>query len=216
GNCFTGMKTDGAAYVREHNPFISMKNISNNSTRCANIVNADQFEVDLASNDLPQFVFYVPDRFNDAHETNLTHATSWFQPWFDDKLQNVNFTANTLSLVVFDESHGYGVNHIYASLIGSPVTSGANEDTTNYTHYSFTKTVEENWSLGNLGRNDVNAEPFSKFLRVNNINNITSTSSVESLMAKMLDYMRSNLYFNHDIEKTAVMGVIVSFTLHRQ
>jgi len=171
------MKTDDGAYVREHNPFISMKDISTNTTRCANILNANQFEVDLASNSLPQFVFYVPDRFNDAHETNLTYAMSWFQPWFDEKLQNVNFTTNTLSLIVFDESEGYGVNHIYASLIGSPVTSGTHEDTTNYTHYSFLKTVEENWSLGNLGRNDVNAEPFSKFLQEKAAND-TSAGSV--------------------------------------
>jgi len=162
------MKTEDAAYVREHNPFISMKNINTNATRCANIVNADQFEADLASNSLPQFSYYVPDRFNDAHNTNLTYAMSWFQPWFDEKLQNVNFT-NTLSLIVFDESDhdegDTGPNHIYASLIGSSVTSGAHEDTTPYTHYSLVKTIEENWGLGTLGRNDVDAVPFSKFFK---------------------------------------------------
>ena len=87
------MKTEDAAYVREHNPFISMKNINTNATRCANIVNADQFEADLASNSLPQFSYYVPDRFNDAHNTNLTYAMSWFQPWFGDLMAGLTFSS---------------------------------------------------------------------------------------------------------------------------
>jgi acid phosphatase len=34
-------------------------------------------------------------------------------------------------------------------------------DNTNFDHYSLLKTIEQNWSLGILGTNDVSAVPFN-------------------------------------------------------
>lgn len=39
---------------------MSFTNISN-TTRCDNIVNADQLDKDIANNEVPQFVYYTPD-----------------------------------------------------------------------------------------------------------------------------------------------------------
>ena len=47
--------------------------------RCTNIVNA---EAELPS-----------DRFNDAHNTNLKYAMSWFQPWFGDLIAGLTFSS---------------------------------------------------------------------------------------------------------------------------
>ena len=38
----------------KHNPFISFPSITNNATRCAKIVNADQLDTDIANNAVPQ------------------------------------------------------------------------------------------------------------------------------------------------------------------
>ena len=51
GNCFTG-KSKGK-YARKHNPFISYLNIQKNPSRCANIVEASQFDRDAANGALP-------------------------------------------------------------------------------------------------------------------------------------------------------------------
>ena len=45
GNCFTGM-TSGE-YARKHVPFMSFKNISTDSKRCANIMNSTNFTTDF-------------------------------------------------------------------------------------------------------------------------------------------------------------------------
>ncbi|CAG8599661.1 3250_t:CDS:2 [Paraglomus occultum] len=163
GNCFTGAKS--GLYVRKHNPFISMTDISSNSARCANIVNADGIDTDLASQEgLPQFSYYVPNLQNDGHDTGLDFAMNWFQPWFEERLKNPNFANGTLFFITFDEDETLS-NHIFSSLLGTPVTSGTHEDTTQYTHNSVLKTLIDNWNLGSLGRNDVNATAFTQFLQ---------------------------------------------------
>eukprot|EP01129_Flabellula_baltica_P012083 TRINITY_DN539_c0_g3_i2.p1 TRINITY_DN539_c0_g3~~TRINITY_DN539_c0_g3_i2.p1 ORF type:complete len:241 (-),score=39.89 TRINITY_DN539_c0_g3_i2:367-1089(-) len=72
GNCFTGRKYD--SYYRKHNPFMSFDNIRENPVRCANIVNSREFAIDLEKGTLPQFIYYTPDIFNDAHNTDIEYA----------------------------------------------------------------------------------------------------------------------------------------------
>ena len=142
-----------------------MTAISSNSTRCANIVNANEIDTDLASEGLPQFSYYVPNLKNDGHDTSLDFAMSWFQPWFEERLKNPNFTNGTLFLVTFDEDETLFSNHIFTSLLGTPVTSGAHEDTTSYTHLSILKTLKDNWNLNDLGRGDDKETAFTQFLQ---------------------------------------------------
>lgn len=48
-------------YARKHVPFMSFTGITSNSTRCANIVDATQFDADIANNQVPDYVFFMPD-----------------------------------------------------------------------------------------------------------------------------------------------------------
>jgi hypothetical protein len=93
----------------------------------------------------------------------VTTAGKWARNWLAPLLSNPNFNiARTLIILTFDEGTTSGTNQVYAALLGSAVPS-SNVGTTNgtkYNHYSLTKTVEQNWGLGNLGANDVNAAAF--------------------------------------------------------
>ncbi|CAG8522567.1 9767_t:CDS:2 [Acaulospora morrowiae] len=167
GNCFTGdfapSGTDN--YARKHNPFISMQDISSNSARCAKIVPGTQLDADINANAVPQFAYYVPNQQNDGHDTGLSFAMNWFQGWFEPKLLRPEFTTNTLFFIVFDESGSGSSNQVFAGLLGSPVVPpGTHKDATSCNHYSILKTLENNWNLGNLGRNDVSANPFTTYL----------------------------------------------------
>mgnify|MGYP000947856384 FL=1 len=71
GNCFTG---NSKKYVRKHNPFISFTNIQKNPSRCSNIVNANQFDIDAKSGKLANYIFYVPNLNNDGHDTGVAYA----------------------------------------------------------------------------------------------------------------------------------------------
>lgn len=156
GNCFLGMSNAG--YVRKHNPFISYVNIQKNPTRCANIVSTSQFDLDSANGTLPNYVFYVPDMKNDGHDTNVTYADKWYRQKFSPYLSDAQFMANTVLISTFDESGSHtGKNQIYTSIVGPAVKTIVVADALNI--YSLLSMVEDNWSLGNLGKLDATAPP---------------------------------------------------------
>jgi hypothetical protein len=63
--------------------------------------------------------------------------------------------------VVFDENAGAVPNRVYAAIAGRAVTNVGTTDSTALTHYSLLATLEANFGLGNLGKNDVTARPFN-------------------------------------------------------
>ncbi|CAG8829443.1 7864_t:CDS:2, partial [Gigaspora margarita] len=146
GTCYTGdfCPSGTDLYARKHNPFISMQDINTNPTRCAKIVDSSQLDIDITI-------------------INLNTAMTWFQGWFDARRNNPNFSTNTLFLITWDE--GVAKNQVAAVLYGSPVKPpSTHQDTTAYTHYSYLAAVEQNWNLGNFGRSDAIATPFTKYL----------------------------------------------------
>ncbi|CAG8526915.1 5951_t:CDS:2 [Dentiscutata erythropus] len=168
GNCFTGTFAPSGTdlYARKHDPFISMNDIRQNSARCAKIVPLTQLDTDITNNAVPQYVYVVPNQNDDGHDTNATYAIqTWFKNWLEPKLLQPAFTTNTLIFYTWDEDDNTGNNHVFAGLLGTPVVPPSNHnDSTAYNHYSFLKTVEQNWNTGNLNRNDVGATAFTQYL----------------------------------------------------
>lgn len=155
GNCFTGDSSGG--YARKHNPFISYLDIQKNPSRCANIVNATEFDKDAAQGTLPNYVFYVPDMKNDGHNTNVTYADQWYKKRFSPFLNNPQFMENTVLISTFDESGGGSKNQIYTSIVGPDVKPGTVSTQLNI--YSLLKLIEDNWNLGSLSTLDASATP---------------------------------------------------------
>ncbi|KAI8952971.1 phosphoesterase family-domain-containing protein [Xylaria longipes] len=151
-------------YVRKHNPLVSYDSVGTDVNRLAKTKNFTLFDRDLAANTLPQWMFITPNMTNDGHDTSVTVAGNWARNFLEPLLSNKNFnTDRTLIVLTFDESENYlGSNQVYAALLGSAVPSSkvGTTDSTKYNHYSLTKTVEDNWALGNLGQNDVGAVSF--------------------------------------------------------
>jgi Phosphoesterase family len=115
---------------------------------------------------------------NDGHDTSVTTAALWARSFLTPLLSNSNFMNKTLILLskspgflnrswtnntAFDESETYtNTNQVFSVLLGDavPASSQGTTDGTAYNHYSQLATVENNWSLGNLGLNDASASPF--------------------------------------------------------
>ncbi|KAF9203684.1 hypothetical protein BGZ49_006152 [Haplosporangium sp. Z 27] len=156
--CYTGFNYTHL-YQRKHNPFIIYDSIANNTARCSNVVPATQLATDLANNELPNYAFYTPNMNNDGHDTTVANASSWLNGFLNPLLNNTAFNNNTLVVVTFDETETYTIpNRVLTLLLGDVVDSMKNTtDSTFYTHYSLLSTVEQNWDLGNLGRQDANA-----------------------------------------------------------
>jgi len=156
GNCYSGA-TQGK-YYRKHNPFISFDDVRNNATRCSRIVNANQLDSDLASGNLPQYMYFTPNIDNDAHNTNISFAGTWLNGFLSPRLNL--FPKGTLFVITWDEDDYTEENKIDTAMFGSMLTVPGQKDNNYYNHYSLLATVEHNWNLGNLGRNDATAKPF--------------------------------------------------------
>jgi len=162
GNCFTSSSSSDGLYVRKHNPFISMTAVQKTDL-CKNIVSGKQLDADIKANQVPQLVYYTPNMNNDGHDTSVSYAADWLSKFLVSVRSSPSLTSGTLFFVTFDESEDYGNdNQVYTVMFGDPVKGRAGTtDTTRYNHYSLLRTIEDNWELGNLGRNDASAKPIT-------------------------------------------------------
>jgi hypothetical protein len=99
----------------------------------------------------------VPDIKNDGHDTGVAYADQWYRQRFSSYVNDPAFMKGTLLVSTFDESGASSRNLIYTSLVGPMVRAGSYADP--ITHYTLLRMVEDNWDLGNLGKQDVNPVP---------------------------------------------------------
>lgn len=169
---------DIKGYARKHNPFISFKNIQNNKSRCAKIVNSKQLDKDIKSNSVPQFVFYTPnvrilcfDYFiqgffffflqidNDAHDTNMAYGSRWLKKLLSTRIKQKAFNKNTMFVVTFDEDDGASDNNKVLTILFGPdfhPSSNKKKDSTKYNHYSLLRTIEDNVMNHNIYKYNMN------------------------------------------------------------
>ena len=177
--------TDDFPYVLKHNPFSSFVNIVESSERWSRIVSAHQLLTDAASGSLPEYAWLTPDMWNDGHylagttrepEQRAPALVDQLSAWLEYFFRMLRFPGpdsvlpdGTLVVVTFDEAdfeaayapastfkYTYdGPNQVYTVLLGSMVTPGV--QTGSYNHYSLLRTIQENFGLGSLGKNDAHA-----------------------------------------------------------
>jgi hypothetical protein len=156
-------------YFRKHDPFVSLNNIRKDPERLAKIVNAKRLQDDLDAGNLPQFCWYTPNIQNDGHSppdasplhrwNGVEFLSQWLRGFLEPLLANPGFMEGTLVVVNFDESLHHADNYVYAALLGDMVKPGMVEPD-RYDHYSLLRTIEENFELGTLHRNDLTASWF--------------------------------------------------------
>ncbi|KAH7921158.1 hypothetical protein BV22DRAFT_1038992 [Leucogyrophana mollusca] len=180
GYNYTNQADGYTYYVRKHNPLIIYDSVSQNTTRTGRIRNFNDFAVDLGNNSLSQWVFVTPNLRNDGHDTDVAYAAEWLNYWLVPLLEDPNFnTDRTLILLTFDENETYTINNqVYSILLGGiiPAALKNTTDSTFYTHYSTLTTVEANWDLGNLGRQDTNKTVNNVFSFVASETNYTNNN----------------------------------------
>jgi hypothetical protein len=177
---------DQFPYLIKHNPFSSFQNITGNSARWAKISNEIQFFEDVANGTLPQYAWFTPNMWNDGHYIIGTQQdpperapflVDQLACWLEYFFGVLKFPGpasllpkGTLVVVTFDESdyeadwdkgkkYTYdGPNQVYTVLLGDMIRPGHEDE--GYNHYSLIKTIEQNFGLGTLEKNDEHSNCF--------------------------------------------------------
>lgn len=165
---------DEGNFARKHVPFLSYPNIVTNPQRLANIVDAKQFKIDLATGNLPSYSWYTPNLINDGHNLMIEQENPDGSDNPEARVQNIatflesflgedpieKFPPETLIVITFDEAYPYHDPYaIYTLLIGDMLQAGTTI-TEPYNHYSLLRSIEINFGLGSLRRNDAPARPY--------------------------------------------------------
>ena len=153
--CYLGESKN--KYARKHVPFLSFTSVQKNPSECAKIVNSNQFQTDYYSSQLPAVSLYIPNLDHDGHDTGVSYASEWFKNNFQTLLQDQNFLKDTLVVITFDESEVLSFNNqIYTVLLGAnTIPNSIISAKTN--HYSILRMIEDQFLIGNLGKNDLTA-----------------------------------------------------------
>jgi hypothetical protein len=171
------------AYTRKHNAFFSFERIVRRQSRWERVVDEAQFYADILNGTLPEFAWFSPNQWNDGHFIDGTEdepherapqlvdqGARWLERFFG-RLRfpgpDAHVPPGTLVVVTYDEAdfeadynaHDAtcydGPNQVYCVLLGDMITPGIERE--GYNHYSLLRTVEQNFGLGSLGKNDEHA-----------------------------------------------------------
>jgi phospholipase C len=156
GNCFK--EKHSGLYARRHVPFLSFLNVSTNGSRCLNIENEKNFLEDYKNGSLPEFSMYIPNVKNDGHDSNIDFSSNYILSKFGSILTNPSQMKDVLFIITYDESGASPVNQIYTAFFGANIKPATTNDQV-VNHYSILRMIEEEFNIGNLGREDSKAMP---------------------------------------------------------
>jgi acid phosphatase len=100
-------------------------------------------------------MFLFVDLARAGLNTGVTFAVNWTRTFLSNVLSNSKFNNKTCALLTFDENEIYPLeNLVYSLILGNaiPIDLIGSNDSTFYTHYSQLSTVEANWGVYNLER----------------------------------------------------------------
>ncbi len=155
--CYIGNSPNGL-YAQKHNPFLYYDDIRTNSSRCtSHIVPFTQFATDLSSNQLPNYVWLTPNMCDDTHDCPLADGDAWLSQVVPSILKSPAFTQGGVLFITFDEGKtdngccNDAAGGQVATLIISPFVKKDWQSSTQATHYSLLRTIEDAWKLPPLG-----------------------------------------------------------------
>lgn len=147
-------------YYRKHVPALSFTDVQQNSTVCDKVVNAIELYSDVLLDRVPQFALYIPNINNDGHNQNINYTAEAFIYNFLLLLNDKRFTHNRVLVYTFDESYlDLNVTQPIYTVFWGPEVQKGGIVTTTYNHYNLLRTIEDNFNLGTLGRNDSISDP---------------------------------------------------------
>ena len=188
GSC-NGAENSPEPYSNIHNPFIVFQDITNNTSRCNKLVDANPNscgavidctivnDLNNATVNAPSFMWLTPNDCNDMRGNQICNNSLLIQPGdaYLSRLVPLILTSRTFTttrsalFITFDEGNGFcpgpyptGESCVYTVWAGSATKTHFGSGNL-YNHYSFIKTIEANWNFTGFTLNDANANPMAEF-----------------------------------------------------
>ena len=136
---------DVGDYARKHNVIALLSDVVNDATQRDNLVPFSQFATDLASGNLPDYSFVVPNLCNDAHSCSLATADQWLQTNIAPLVNSAAFQRDGLLVITFDEAGSDDTNgggHVPCVIV-SPKAKRGYQGTGVYEHQSLLRLTAE-------------------------------------------------------------------------
>jgi acid phosphatase len=97
------------AYVYIHNPFIFLCDVvggcpTYNPAQALNVVPYTQLATDIATANLPDYIFIVPNNCHNTHDCSLSEGDAWLAANVPALLNDAAFQSGGILVITFDES----------------------------------------------------------------------------------------------------------------
>ncbi|HEV2120918.1 MAG TPA: PKD domain-containing protein [Candidatus Bathyarchaeia archaeon] len=151
----------------DHFGFLEFSDI-NTTSRCGNFhstqSSSDSEFVNALNNSPSNLMWLTPNDCNNMHDCPVTTGDTYLAGLVPKILTSNLFTTEKAALfIVFDEGNkGSPNDYVYSLWAGSAVKK-AYQSSSQYSHYSFLRTIEANWNLPSLTSNDANAPAMTEF-----------------------------------------------------
>ena len=155
--------TSGSAgYAKKHDPFMYQSTILSVPSECNRVVPYTQLATDLGSaSTTPNYVWITPNLCNDMHDCSVGTGDNWARANFP-AIFNSPAWKTQHSLFVFTIDEGSGSNNVpFFALSSDGTTKTGFTSTVGATHYSWLRTIEAAWGLGQMSSSDAAASPMT-------------------------------------------------------
>lgn len=137
-------------YDINHNPWLYYDSIRNNPAQCANDVPATQFTTDLASNNLPSYIWYTPNRLHDMHDGTISQGDTFLSQLVPQVMNSQWYAQGGIIMLTWDE--GTTAQPQVATIVVSATIPRGARETTAGNQYGTLRTLEELYGVGFLGQ----------------------------------------------------------------
>jgi phospholipase C len=142
--------TSHGRYAAKHNPFAYFNDINgwdghayHPEKRCnAHVVDYSQFDLDLAANQLPKYVFVTPNLDHDMHDGSIAQGDQWLANEVPKILNSSEFKNGGALFLLWDEGGGSPAGDDPPFLVVSPHAKAGYQSNTDYDTSSYLKTVQ--------------------------------------------------------------------------
>lgn len=156
-------------YYRRHNGATWYSYVLSNTLGSqGQVVDFEQFAIDLQNGTLPRFSIIAPDGIYDRHDGTLSQADSFLQNTLTPVLSQSDFQTGGSGLIIitFDNGDGDGQGQVFTGLIGPNIKS-AFVSNVSYKHENTLRTILDSLGISTHPGLSASAADMSDFFRSN-------------------------------------------------